>query len=311
MSDQVSRQPIGRSCSEYLDLSTLKQSPSRRWRGQSRSRISRRVLLCMQTANLGDRKRMITKMSSFQKLLAITILMLSTLANAQPTPPNDPDAVMVLQKCSQALGQPAPNVSFVAQGDRSLATEKNATPVTIKSRGASMVRYEQVSPGGPEVRIVARGKGSSTKAGTRRQMPNRIARYFELEHLPVFLCEIPSTARTVMLKGTEQLGSTTVFHIAVSAGPNVSRTAIAEQLSTAVDLFIDAATYLPVKTKRLIFSPTTISNHSDWETHYSDYRDVQGMKVAFRVTQYMAGTKVNEYVFQSVAVQPVADSDFE
>jgi len=230
----------------------------------------------------------------------------NTVAVAQPV-----NAAALLQQCSQALGRPTPSLGLVAQGQRISSSQADPTRVTVKSLGGLSLRLEETTATGLEVRVAANGKGSVTRAGKKDALPSTATTYFHLDHIPVFLCESLPASWAVALKGVERVNSDNVYHLSIVAAPTASRTSRVDQALSSLDLYIDVTTHLPVKTKALIFSPTNLTNRSDWETYYGDYRDVQGLKIAFHTTQYLSGLKVNEFIFDTIVVQPVSVTEFQ
>jgi len=106
------------------------------------------------------------------------------------------------------------------------------------------------------------------------------------------LMDYKSKGSTVELVGLEDAGGKKAFHLRVTR----------KSLPPA-DLFIDATTYLDLKTV------TTIPGSGTMETAFSDYRTVDGMMVPFSVKSVAAGMTVSEMKVDKVEFNVTLPAD--
>lgn len=200
------------------------------------------------------------------------------------------------------MGSPGSDLSVLANGQMKIATESDASSVTIKSRGAHLFRQDRVISTGPESWVVSNGTGYQTRANQREALSTHATRYFRPDHLPAFSCSPDLNTFVVRDTGSEQVLGHPAFHIKIVAKPTSARTQQIEALLSEYHVYIDQQTYLVLKTSTLIFSPTVLQNHSPWETYYSDYRNVGGLLVPFHVENFLSGQKIRDITFSDVQV---------
>jgi hypothetical protein len=65
------------------------------------------------------------------------------------------------------------------------------------------------------------------------------------------------------------------------------------------DVYLNTENLTVVKTKRFVFAPNAIENHSDWETYYLDYQPVNGVLMPFHIQHFLAGQEAEDVVIST------------
>jgi hypothetical protein len=170
--------------------------------------------------------------------------------------------------------------------------------------------------GGQEVYVVNNGQARASSGSSNVPLAPWEEQYFRPEYVPAAVCSVDLTRplMNVTYVGTELLGQTQVDHIKFYASsqtlPDGSQSL--DPVISEFHVYLDAQSFRVVKTKRFLFSPDAIENHSDWETYYSDYRTVAGVLVSFHVQHFLAGQELEDIVLSTAQFGvSISSQDFE
>jgi len=223
-----------------------------------------------------------------------------------------PEAIQVLEQCSSAMGARS-DLQVDAEG--TVVNANAAAPeahVAIKSKGFGQLRYDFADT--KDAFVHSNGRSRAIHAGEPRPMSPAISRYLRPEYVPALLCslDLARDNMEVFYLGKEAVGSRTTYHIkfvARAAGKEDSDDV--EQLISEFHVYVDVQSMTVVKTKTYAFASDNVTNHSDWEHYYLDYRDVGGVLMPFHVVDFIGGQKLREITFTRVATDvSYTDADF-
>lgn len=173
------------------------------------------------------------------------------------------------------------------------------------------MRWEMSGPNGQETKVVQNGHGKVIHSATELPLPSWHTKYTRQEYFPALLCALESErpATDVIYVGLEKLGENSVHHIHVSTGASgKSKFAdAAERIISDFHLYVDAQTFMVVKTARYVFSPQAIENHSLYETYYTDYKKVDGIWMPFTITHFLSGQKMDDITFDRIQLNTAID----
>jgi hypothetical protein len=225
-----------------------------------------------------------------------------------------PDPQFILRSCAKAMGGQQP-IDLIAEGSLQMANEDKTEHILIKTRGLESFRLERGEPGQAEVSIISHGKGSRHGGLTKPAMSRQDTAYFKADHLPAFMCSI-NPARDgmqVSYVGEELLNGRSAFHLKLNAIPK-GRSPHADRIESLISelhLFIDQQSFVVLKSAKYVFSPNAIENHSWWENLYSDYRDVNGILMPFRLETFVAGQPFSTTTLSTITNVALSNQDFE
>lgn len=259
------------------------------------------------------------RVAQFVFSLLLTILASSPPLNSQqrlPAPTRDPQALDLLSKCSFTMGSPGEATTVYATGNV-LSTHLNEAPVqlTLKSKSSDKLRWDLNSSSAQETVTMQAGTGKATRDGSTTLMAPWQTMYSRPEHFPALLCisEVQRPNMEIVYVGLEPVGQTLAHHIKISAmGRGKSaRADAADRVISEFHIFLDAQSFVVLKTKRFAFSPDAIENRSDYETYYAKYAAVNGVLMPFAITNFLAGQKLQDIVLDSIQLNvPVSDAEF-
>jgi hypothetical protein len=246
-------------------------------------------------------------------LLCLLYLLTPGFVSAQqsastPTPApgvQDPKALSVLSQCAQVMGTMASTAAFVSSGQLTSSLHSNESAgIVIEQQGFGQMRRTVSWPEGQQVYIVNGGQGHATSSSTAIPIAPWQEQYFRPDYFPSLACTLDVTrpSMNAVYVDVETLAGSQVHHIRFYA-PSQSLPDGSLSLDPVIsefDVYLDTQSLMVVKTKRFIFAPDAIQNHSDWETYYSDYRSVSGLMVPFHVQHFLAGQLLENIVISSV-----------
>jgi hypothetical protein len=248
------------------------------------------------------------------------VFLFSLLAVAFPiqafaqTVQRDSQAVAVLAQAQAAMGAAtAPVADTVAIGNVAYWDGRTGT-VRIETKGIGRLRFETTLDGKTNTVVVSAGRGYSLEGATRRKLPVWVTQYLRVEHLPALsrIADYLQPNTKLAYLGVETVSGRAAHHIRISAAPTDNTPADIEDLISEFHVFVDCESLQVLKTITFDFSPEIIENRSQVETYYSDYRDIGGLLVPFRVTRYVSGQLFSETTFTSIATNVgVPDGDFQ
>jgi hypothetical protein len=202
----------------------------------------------------------------------------------------------------------------VATGSISFADGQKGT-LRIETKGLNRQRFE-LTIGTTEITTIYNsGTGYSAQGSSpRRRLPVWVSQYRRPEHIPALsrIADYQQPTSALRYAGLETLSGISVHHIKLTSAPTDSTPAEIENLISEFHAFIDSHSYLVVKTITFDFSPEVMENRSKVETYFSDYRNVNGLLVPYRVTRYVEGQLYSDFVLTNVALNVgVSDADFQ
>jgi hypothetical protein len=224
------------------------------------------------------------------------------------------NANAILESCGKAMGAKQ-QVDFIAEGDLQMATSDSREHIVIKTRGLESFRQERGAADHTDILIISKGRGSHHGEKVRSRMSRQDTAYFKADHLPAFVCAIDPArdGMRVSYIGEGVVGARPVFHLKLDAVPKGRDAHIdaIESLISEVHLFIDQQSFVVLKTAKYVFSPNALENKSLWENVYSDYREVNGVLMPYRLESFVAGQAFSTTTFSSIASVTLTNAEFE
>jgi hypothetical protein len=188
-------------------------------------------------------------------------------------------------------------------------SDSTSTGFVLESKGTDRLRTEFDFHDGAQIFVINSGHGYSLIAGKKKNLAAHSTSYFRPEHLSAFACSIDLARPNVGVSyvALENLGTSTVHHLVFrAASPDPLELLISE-----FHVYLDSQTYRIVKTATWVFAPDAIENRSLWETYYQNYQQINGMLVPMGITHFLAGTKFDDWTFESVRTDvPISDGEF-
>lgn len=239
-----------------------------------------------------------------------------TSQSAAATPQRDPQALDLLARCSAAMGSPALGTTFSASGKLVPAHPDDPTSqLVVKSKGGNAIRWDMNSPAAQETVTMQPGRGKIRRDFQETPMAPWQTLYTRAEHFPALLCgtELQRPNMEIAYLGLQNVGDIAAHHIQISvAGKGKSKRADeADRIISEFHIYLDAQSFVVLKTKRYAFSPDAIENRSDLESYYSKYGLVGGVLMPFAITKVLAGQKLEDILFDSIELNvPLSDAEF-
>jgi hypothetical protein len=254
--------------------------------------------------------------SSASSQVTTSTTITQTAVASPVVPARDPRAIALLAQCAAAMGNVGPTDPYVAAGQVTYADGQTpAADLVIKGLGSDRVRRELTTAAGQSIWIVNRTVGSANVNGKPQKVPFFQTKYFRPENNPAALCALDVTrgAMNAIYAGLESVGSTPAHHIHFFVATQNQPGSLDQNEPVISDfhLFLDAQSFVVVKTKTFAFSSNAIENRSDWETYYSDYRRVGAVLLPFRLDNFLRGQKLLTLTFTTIRNDvPLSDQDF-
>jgi len=238
------------------------------------------------------------------------------------TPVSDPSAVAFATQAYAALTGKTniSDVTLTATATRTAGSDVEAGTMTLKALGTGESRFDLNSNSGTrsEVRNLSNGAGGFWIGLDGVTHP--VASHNCLTDASWFfpplsiLSQLSSPGLVITYVGEETRAGTTVQHLHFvfqSAVPSTSPTAPLLRQLGAEDYYLDAASLLPVA--------LTFNTHPDnnalasipIEVDFSNYQAVDGIKIPFRIQEFLNGTSFLDISIQSATLNSgLASSDF-
>lgn len=255
-------------------------------------------------------------MNSARVVFAVFLILLTSKPGVgQEAPTRSPEAVALLAQCAAAMGT-AQIQDIQAEGTVTRADGREAPrSLVVKSKGSDRVRHEVSAADRQETYVLNGGRGHEIRDSKRKPLPAHTTGYYRPEHLPALACQVDlgRSRMEALFVGVEEVRGRAAYHIKFVAAPkgDANEDSIEAALSE-FHVFLDGQALVVLKTWNYVFAPNAIENSSRWELYYSDYRDVGGVLVPFRIERYDNDTKLDEVVFTRVSTGvSIADSEFE
>jgi len=255
-----------------------------------------------------------TKFTTFAAGIALWLcIILVTPSVAQDKGPvRDPQALALLAQCGTSMGA-ASILDTYATGTLSSADpEAQALPITTQTKGAAE-RFEIAFSKDNQTYVLNGGSSWSVQQGMQTPVPYAVSAYHRPEHVPALACvlDLEKSNMSLVYVGQEKFMNATVHHIRVFV-PSPDDKDNTDSLVSELNVFLDTATLVVLKTEGYVFDPAAYENHSVWATYYGDYRAVGTALMPFHIDNYLDGHKVRDVSFSSVQINVgVADTQFQ
>jgi hypothetical protein len=263
-------------------------------------------------------------MSASRPVLLLFVLCFSTSALAQipvsSSPPqitSDPRAVALIQQSLNALtrGSTVTDVAFAATAEWIAGSDNERGTATLKATALGDSRVDLTLPSGsrseirnhagtplpnsPSIQVPSTGTTQPVgftldPEGVVSAIPQNNMLTDPTWFFPIFTMQrlVGSTNYVLTYIGQDTIAGQPTLH--VSASQNFATLAnIPVQISTAmqrlsrIDLYFDPATSLPLVLAFNVHPKADFTIDTAIEIHFSDYRTVSGIEVAFRVQKYL------------------------
>jgi hypothetical protein len=238
-------------------------------------------------------------------------LSLFSTAFGATTATRDAQAIAVISQTLAALGlTAAPTLETVAQGsftDRTGAVFS----LTIETAGTDRLRENL---GSNHSFVTNGGSGFTIDQGVRHTLPFWATKYRRPEHLPSLsaLSDYLNLNLQLQYIGQESVNGSSAHHIRLSMVPTDSTPAAVEDLISEFHVWIDATSFLVVKTRGFYFSPETLQNRTPVETYFANYQQQGSAMIPFHITSYIYGQQDSDIVITSINLSAsIPDPDFE
>lgn len=241
----------------------------------------------------------------------------SSLPSQSSPPKRDPQALALLAGMHAAMGGPAAaqlrDTETQAQVTTpGLAGTSTTSSVTIRTLGLGSIRSERTTAQGLAV-FTATASSSATQdsTGSVQQVSRSSLGNAGISHIPALsiLAGWMNASMRAEYLGLETLGSASVHHIRITPAlpPETPK-----ELESPCEIYVDAQSFLVAKLVYLVRRPENLRKTMPIEVTYSDYRNVAGIAIPFRVQYGQQGSVLSDYAVTSVSFnRGVAASQFE
>jgi hypothetical protein len=253
-------------------------------------------------------------------LFCLPFAVLPTFAQQTTTTPapvaRDPQAVALLQQCSQAMGTPNASSAILASGQvTSTKHPGEQGTITIELQGYGLMRRHSSFSDTQEVEIVNNGQIQFTRNSADVPVAPWQATYFRPDFVPALACsvDLARPQMNISYVGLETVNEVQSHHIRFFASPQVlpDGSNSLDPIISAFDVYLNAESLTVVKTKRFVFSLNAIENHSDWETYYLDYRPASGVLMPFHIQHFLAGQLTQDILMSTYQMNAsISTQDF-
>jgi hypothetical protein len=241
-----------------------------------------------------------------------------------PTSPGlDAQSAAVLKACSATIGGTASAqiTDTVTQATVSDPSNTSATPstLTIRTKGANMVRWDTIVNGTTYSSISALGqqKNQNPKNGAWIMGPSANANHERILHNPALMIgqEIARNDLSAIYVAQETLDGRSVHHILLARVSQHNDLFDAQLTKNSeIELFIDSETNLITKIAYMHISETDMRMGIPVEVFYDSYKQVNGMMIPFaqrmviynqvksvtQITSVQVNTGLADSIFQGV-----------
>ena len=257
------------------------------------------------------------------KLLAFAaslLLISSTSAGIPQTPTTttsapqrDPQAVALLQKSVSVMGVPPSDSSATGSVTTVAGSLTQQGTVTILTRGSTQTSIQFQILENPWTVVFASGQANKIETTQTTVYPLERAASSQCLYFPLpYISGILNNADySVQYIGQETLGSSTTNHVVVQNTFNSTPTYKFLSPFTAADIWIDAASGLPVKIGMVRREGGGSTPKIPFSVVYSNYQTVSGVRYPFTIQEYWTETLWATTNIQSVAFSTgLTDSSF-
>jgi hypothetical protein len=177
--------------------------------------------------------------------------------------------------------------------------ESGSSPISHKVQliGSTDVRRSLARNGKEVTSTFSNGSGVVTRDGVQENVPVWIVQSSKVPEFPfpALLTRLLDT-QTFINFAPIDAADNGLIHIRLSRpcyDPQGKRQRVAEKVYE-VDLFFDSSTSLLTKERHWIFSPSSMTNATQEEVRYSDFRNVGSLQIPFHSTKYLGRRVLSE-----------------
>lgn len=238
-------------------------------------------------------------------------------SSSQPATSN-PQAVSLANQALAALvgARQVSDVTLTGTATRTAGTDVETGNITLKALGYGDARLDLSSSGGTrsEVRNVSNGPGGfwigldgASHALAAHNCMTDAAWFFPALSI---LSQLSNANLVASYVGPETRAGGNVYHIQLSIQPPGDTTGMPQRLS-AEDVYLSAPTFLPVAVVFNTHPDDDALTNIAVEVDFSNYQNVNGVQIPFRIQKYLNGSLFLDTTVQSAAVNSgLTDSEF-
>jgi hypothetical protein len=244
----------------------------------------------------------------------LLLLSLVTLAAAQTVPPRDPQAVAVLVSAFKALGGNLPADSVATGNIQIVAGSRTETgTIRILTRGFDQTVEDIQTAETHRSVVYSKGLATQVDGSTAKPLQLELAVTSQSPDCPIAFIgsALNNTNVGMAYLGLESLNGTSAHHIRIWTLPPTVKGM--EHLAdfSAKNLWIDAATGLPVKVAYARREALGASPAIPLEISYSEYRNISGVQYPFHIEKSYNGTPWMTITINTVQFgRGLTDADF-
>lgn len=242
---------------------------------------------------------------------------------SQATIIHDPQAISLLQQSLAAMsnGVAVSDVSLTGTATRTAGSDQQSGQVTLEAKGIqeSKISLSLSGYSFTEVRNFANGAPSGSYVGTdgvvhttaQQNCFGDAAWFFPL--LSSSALAGGNSGMNLSYIGQETFNGAAVQHVEIwqsASSPDVSAVKAIGHLST-VDLYLDAATTLPIAVRSTTHPADDASKDFAIEIRFSNYQLTNGVLIPFHVQKFLNGGLVLDLTISSAVLNSgIPDTDF-
>lgn len=251
-------------------------------------------------------------------LFVFTISLAASLASAQSTASNSSTALGILQRSLAAMAPSAAVADAKLEGTAryTAGSGDESGPAVLEAAGTSESRVTLSLTSGQRLEIRSDGQGAwATGDGVEHAMALHNCWAPGNWFAPAALLRgLIAGGYTLSYSGREEIGGAAVEHIVSSAPAGAQsggESAVIQQLSS-LDIYLDAATYLPSALKFNLHPDGDYTRSIPVEVRFGDYRLVNGVNIPFHIQRYLNRTLQLDFSASGAALNSgLPPSDFQ
>lgn len=259
--------------------------------------------------------RVIRPLLSFLLVCFLSVPVDSHQASTTPTAPSqrDPQAVALLQQSVSVMGVPPTDSTATGNVTTVAGSLTQQGTVTILTKGSTETSIQFQVPNNPRTVIFANGQANKIETSQTTVYPLELSASSQCLYFPLpFLTGVLSNADySIKYVGQETVESSTANHIVVQNTFTSSPTYQFLSPFTVADVWIDAASGLPVKIGMIRREGGGSAPRIPISVVYSNYQAVSGVRYPFTIQEFVTETLWATTTIQSVAFNTgLTDSNF-
>ncbi len=246
-------------------------------------------------------------------LLFVGLILKVVAAQTQAAPPQDPQAISVLQQSVAAMGTTVPSDSTATGTITTVAGSltENGT-ITILSRGTNQTSEQILTPHGSTV-VYSQGQASQLAGSTPSLLSNELSLSSQSPDfpLPLLSASLNNSDTAYKYIGLETLNGRSAHHVQI--WNSYASTPGLQSLTsfTVRDVWLDAVSYLPQRLSYVQRAAGGSEPGISVDVFYSNYQNVVGTLYPFSILKSFNGTSSATITIQNVVLNTgLSDSNF-